>query len=115
MNDGNFQLDRWLRQHPKVTGMKFKKGVKRAEISNAIDNYVNGTVGKDMDEKLWSSMYEIVPEQLTVEDKIQWLKQLNNVALSSDAFFPFRDNVDRARLVRSCFYNRTYLILKQGI
>ncbi|XP_051171278.1 bifunctional purine biosynthesis protein ATIC [Leptopilina boulardi] len=88
----------WLRQHPKVTGMKFKKGVKRAEISNAIDNYVNGTVGKDMDEKIWASMYEIVPEKLTEEDKVEWIKKLNNVALSSDAFFPFRDNVDRARL-----------------
>lgn len=88
----------WLRQHPKVTGMKFKKGVKRAEISNAIDNYVNGTVGKDMDEKAWASMYEIVPEKLTDEDKVEWIKQSDNVALSSDAFFPFRDNVDRARL-----------------
>ena len=79
--------------------MKFKKGVKRAEISNAIDNYVNGTVGKDMDAEAWASLYEVVPEKLTLEDKIEWLKKLDNVALSSDAFFPFRDNIDRARLV----------------
>lgn len=91
---------RWLRQHPKVTGMKFKKGVKRAEISNAIDNYVNGTIGKDMDEATWAAMYEVIPEKLSESDKIEWIKKLNNVALSSDAFFPFRDNVDRARLVR---------------
>ena len=90
---------RWLRQHPKVTGMKFKKGVKRAEISNAIDNYVNGSIGKDMDEATWVAMYEVIPEKLSESDKIEWLKKLDNVALSSDAFFPFRDNVDRARLV----------------
>lgn len=89
----------WLRQHPKVTNMQFKKGVKRAEISNAIDNYVNGSVGKDMDEAAWAAMYEKVPEKLTDGDKVEWLKKLDGVALSSDAFFPFRDNVDRARLV----------------
>ncbi|XP_058804261.1 bifunctional purine biosynthesis protein ATIC [Phymastichus coffea] len=88
----------WLRQHPKVTGMKFKKGVKRAEISNAIDNYVNGTIGRDMEESAWAAMYEVVPEKLTQVDKDDWAKQLDNVAISSDAFFPFRDNVDRARL-----------------
>ncbi|XP_001607513.1 bifunctional purine biosynthesis protein PURH isoform X2 [Nasonia vitripennis] len=88
----------WLRQHPKVTGMKFKKGVKRAEISNAIDNYVNGTIGRDMEESAWAAMYEVVPEKLTQADKDDWAKQLDNVAISSDAFFPFRDNVDRARL-----------------
>lgn len=46
----------WLRQHPNVAGMKFKAGVKRAEISNAIDNYVNGTVGKDMPLSQFTSM-----------------------------------------------------------
>ncbi|XP_032688400.1 bifunctional purine biosynthesis protein PURH [Odontomachus brunneus] len=88
----------WLRQHPKVTGMKFKKGVKRAEISNAIDNYVNGTIGKDMDTSIWAAMYEEVPAKLSESERLEWLKKLDNVALSSDAFFPFRDNVDRARL-----------------
>lgn len=52
-----YELDfRWLRQHPTVTSMKFKKGVKRAEISNAIDNFVNGTVGKDMPLDFFQSM-----------------------------------------------------------
>ncbi|XP_005185063.2 bifunctional purine biosynthesis protein ATIC [Musca domestica] len=88
----------WLRQHPRVAGMKFKAGVKRAEISNAIDNYVNGTVGKDMPFAQFEAMYEEVPQQLTQEEKLDWLKQLNGVALGSDAFFPFRDNIDRARL-----------------
>lgn len=85
--------------------MKFKKGVKRAEISNAIDNYVNGSVGKDMDESTWMAMYETVPKKLSEDDRLEWIKKADNVALSSDAFFPFRDNVDRARLVR------TYLLI----
>uniref|UniRef100_A0A6M2DQY9 Bifunctional purine biosynthesis protein ATIC n=1 Tax=Xenopsylla cheopis TaxID=163159 RepID=A0A6M2DQY9_XENCH len=90
----------WLRQHPKVTSMKFRKGVKRAEISNAIDNYVNRTVGKDMPVLQFESFYEpgCVPAFLTEADKVAWLKQLSGVALGSDAFFPFRDNIDRARL-----------------
>lgn len=93
----------WLRQHPKVIGMQFKKGTKRAEISNAIDNYVNGTVGKDMDTKVFEEMYTEVPSELTISEKRKWLDQLNGVALGSDAFFPFRDNIDRARLVSYYF------------
>ncbi|XP_004530636.1 bifunctional purine biosynthesis protein PURH [Ceratitis capitata] len=88
----------WLRQHPRVAGMKFKAGVKRAEISNAIDNYVNGTVGKDMPLSQFEAMFEEVPAQFTAQEKADWLKQLDGVSLGSDAFFPFRDNIDRARL-----------------
>jgi len=88
----------WLRQHPKVMNMKFKAGVKRAEISNAIDNYVNGTVGKDMPISQFEAMFDEVPAQMTEAEKIEWLKKLNGVSLGSDAFFPFRDNIDRARL-----------------
>ncbi|KAJ1527879.1 hypothetical protein ONE63_007815 [Megalurothrips usitatus] len=88
----------WLRQHPSVLNMAFKKGVKRAEISNAIDNYVNGSVGKDMDRALFESQFEKVPADLTQEERSAWAKKLKGVALASDAFFPFRDNVDRAHL-----------------
>lgn len=88
----------WLRQHPRVTGMQFRKGVKRAEVSNAIDNYVNGTVGKDMPVAQFEAMLEKVPAPLTDADKEQWTRQLTGVSLGSDAFFPFRDNVDRAKL-----------------
>ncbi|RWS28406.1 bifunctional purine biosynthesis protein PURH-like protein [Leptotrombidium deliense] len=87
----------WLRQHPNVASMVFKKGVKRAEISNYIDCYVNGSVGHEMDLKTWQNAFENPPPLLTKEDEAKWIKELNNVALSSDAFFPFRDNVDRAR------------------
>lgn len=81
--------------------MKFKKNVKRAEISNAIDNYVNGFIGKDMDEASWIAMYEEVPQKLLESERIEWIKKADNIVLSSDAFFPFRDNVDRAKLVRN--------------
>lgn len=88
----------WLRQHPNVTGMQFKKEVKRAEKSNAIDNYVNGTVGKDMPVSQFESMFTTIPKLLTDKEKTEWLKNLDGVSLSSDAFFPFRDNIDRAKL-----------------
>lgn len=86
----------WLRQHPNVLGMKFKSGVKRAEKSNIIDVYVNGTVGQDMKRTTWESMFDDPPADLTSEEREKWLKSLKDVALSSDAFFPFRDNIDRA-------------------
>ncbi|NWQ85593.1 PUR9 protein, partial [Burhinus bistriatus] len=87
----------WLRHHPRVLSMKFKAGVKRAEISNAIDQYVTGTIGEDEDLLKWQAMFEEVPAQLTEAEKKQWIAKLTAVSLSSDAFFPFRDNVDRAK------------------
>nr|XP_033339188.1 bifunctional purine biosynthesis protein PURH-like [Megalopta genalis] len=88
----------WLRQHPNVINMKFHKGVKRADISNAIDNYVNGSIGKDMDYADWSSLYIKTPDRLSESDRLEWIKKANNIALSSDGFFPFKDNVERAAL-----------------
>lgn len=89
----------WLRQHPRVLTLEFKKGVKRADISNAIDNYVNGTVGLDMPKEQFAAMFDKVPAPLTDADKKEWIQKLTGVSLGSDAFFPFRDNVDRAHLV----------------
>lgn len=86
----------WLRQHPKVMNMKFRKGTKRAEMANAIDQYVLGTVGVDSDRASWESVFEEVPEMLSETERKEWISQLKGVALSSDAFFPFRDNIDRA-------------------
>lgn len=93
----------WLRQHERVVSMKFKAGVKRAEISNIIDNYVNATAGRDahdlkMIEKQMKEMVENAPAFFTEADKLEWGRQQSGVALASDAFFPFRDNVDRAKL-----------------
>ncbi|EPY81436.1 bifunctional purine biosynthesis protein PURH isoform 3 [Camelus ferus] len=87
----------WLRHHPQVLSMKFKTGVKRAEISNAIDQYVTGTIGEDEDLVKWKALFEEVPELLTEAEKKDWVDKLNEVSISSDAFFPFRDNVDRAK------------------
>jgi len=86
----------WLRQHPKVLSMRFKKGVKRACMSNAIDVYVLGTVGQDMEQSTWEAQLEDPPALLTADERSEWISQLKGVSLSSDAFFPFRDNIDRA-------------------
>ncbi|XP_071788214.1 bifunctional purine biosynthesis protein ATIC-like [Asterias amurensis] len=86
----------WMRQHSKVLGLVFKQGVKRAEMSNVIDVYVNGTVGQDMDKDTWEGFLETVPPQITQEERREWMAKFKGVALSSDAFFPFRDNIDRA-------------------
>ncbi|XP_034155833.2 bifunctional purine biosynthesis protein PURH [Pangasianodon hypophthalmus] len=87
----------WLRRHPKVLGMKFRANVKRAEIANAIDQYVSNTIGEGPDLAVWKALFEEVPEPLSESDRKQWLGSLQAVALSSDAFFPFRDNIDRAK------------------
>nr|KAF6449671.1 5-aminoimidazole-4-carboxamide ribonucleotide formyltransferase/IMP cyclohydrolase [Molossus molossus] len=87
----------WLRHHPRVLSMKFQTGVKRAEISNAIDQYVTGTIGEGEDLVKWKALFEEVPELLTEAEKKEWIDKLCDVSVSSDAFFPFRDNVDRAK------------------
>lgn len=89
----------WLRHHPRVLNLKFKAGVKRADISNAIDNFVLGTVGKDMPVAQFEALFEEVPAALTDAERKEWAAKLSGVALGSDAFFPFRDNIDRAKLV----------------
>ncbi|KAL4252913.1 Bifunctional purine biosynthesis protein ADE16 [Abortiporus biennis] len=87
----------WLRHHQRVLSLPFKKGVKRAEKANAIDLFVGGEVLEGGEKAQWESLFETVPEPLTVEEKTTHAKQLDGVACSSDAFFPFPDNVHRAR------------------
>ena len=87
----------WFRQHPRVLGFKWAKGVKRPEKSNAIDLFVTGQIPTEEPEKSdYESKFETIPEPLTAEERKAWLSKLTNVALSSDAFFPFPDNVYRA-------------------
>ncbi|KAM4698590.1 bifunctional purine biosynthesis protein ATIC [Rhinophrynus dorsalis] len=86
----------WLRHHPWVLGMKFKAGVKRADVSNAIDQYVSGVLGEE-ELVQWQALFEQPPEQLTQEKKKDWISKLCGVSLSSDAFFPFKDNLERAK------------------
>lgn len=87
----------WLRFHPKVLGFKWAKGTKRADKSNAIDLFVSNQVPKSGPElKDFESKFESVPALLTEEERAEWHAKLTEVALSSDAFFPFSDNVYRA-------------------
>lgn len=91
----------WLRQHPRVLGLPFKKGTKRPEKSNAIDLFVEGIVdGEKMagtqERKEWEAAFETVPEPLSKEEREAHADALKGVAVASDAFFPFPDNVHRA-------------------
>lgn len=86
----------WLRFHPKVMSLPFKTGVSRTDKTNAIDLYILGQM-TGAEQTAWEANFEVAPEPLTVGEKSIWLAQLTDVALSSDAFFPFRDNIDRAR------------------
>ncbi|XP_072902577.1 bifunctional purine biosynthesis protein ATIC-like isoform X2 [Hemitrygon akajei] len=86
----------WLRHHPRVLAMKFKAGTKRAEIANAIDQYVGGLI-EAAELPKWQEMFEEPPELLSEIERRNWISKLRGVALSSDAFFPFRDNVERAK------------------
>ncbi|KAL2108413.1 hypothetical protein VUR80DRAFT_3837 [Thermomyces stellatus] len=87
----------WLRFHPRVLGLKWKQGTKRPEKSNAIDLLVSGQIPKEGAEKEgFEAVFEEVPAPFTEEEKREWLDKLTDVAVSSDAFFPFTDNVFRA-------------------
>ena len=87
----------WLRQHPKVMALPFKEGIKRADRDNTIDVYISEEEHDDvLREGTWQNFFSERPEVLTLEEKKEWLKQLKGVALGSDAFFPFGDNIERA-------------------
>ena len=91
------KADKWfLRQHPTVLGMRFKAGVGRAERNNAIDQYLEAWLSP-AEEQLWADNYEVVPARMSLEEKRAYLAAKSGVALASDAFFPFRDNIDRAQ------------------
>lgn len=88
--------DTWyLRQHPRVLSLKFKRGITRSERNNAIDKYLLEEI-TDAERKAWEEVFEKVPEKLAAREKREWLDGLKGVSLSSDAMFPFRDNIDRA-------------------
>jgi len=83
------------RRHPKVAGLKFKSTVKRTEKVNARVAYISDDMTAP-ERKLWEELFEEVPEMMTAEERAAWANELTGVALSSDAFFPFRDNIDQA-------------------
>ncbi|MCA9926085.1 MAG: phosphoribosylaminoimidazolecarboxamide formyltransferase, partial [Anaerolineales bacterium] len=86
----------WLRQHPRVLNFKFKPGANRAQMNNAIDLYVLDEID-ETERPSWEALFTEIPAPLTTAEKREWLSQLTQVAVSSDAFFPFRDNIDRAK------------------
>ncbi|NLG92685.1 MAG: phosphoribosylaminoimidazolecarboxamide formyltransferase [Clostridiales bacterium] len=91
------KADTWyLRQHPKVLGLKFKEGIRRPDRDNTIDVYISEEYMDVLAEGTWQNLFAEKPEPLTREEKRAWLDTLKDVALGSDAFFPFGDNIERA-------------------
>ncbi len=86
----------WLRQNPKVLGLPFKDGIRRADRDNAIDLYIGEEYMDVLDDEAWPGIFKEKPEIFTREEKREWLDQMSGVALGSDAFFPFGDNIERA-------------------
>ena len=85
----------YLRQHPGVLAFKFKPELKRPDRINAIELYLRGDM-TSFERQAWEASFVEVPEPLTDAERREWLSGLDNVSLSSDAFIPFRDNIDRA-------------------
>ena len=86
----------WLRQCPKVMNLPFKPGIRRADRDNTIDVYVSEEHDDILREGVWQQFFTEKPAVLTREEKRKWIAKNNNVALGSDAFFPFGDNIERA-------------------
>ena len=90
------KADIWyLRQHPKALALPFRKGLSRPEKDNAIDLYLRDDI-TPVERKFWREAFDSEPEVLTREEKAEWIASNRGVSLGSDAFFPFRDNIDRA-------------------
>ena len=86
----------WLRQCPKVMNLPFKPGIRRADRDNTIDVYISEEHDDVLRDGTWEMFFTEKPEVLTMEEKKAWIAQNTNVALGSDAFFPFGDNIERA-------------------
>lgn len=86
----------WLRQHPKVMDLPFIDGIRRADRDNTIDVYISDEHDDVLREGTWQQFFKEKPEVLTAEEKKEWIARNTDVALGSDAFFPFGDNIERA-------------------
>ena len=92
------KADNWmLRQHPKVLDLQFVDGIRRPNRDNAIDVYISDEWEDVLADGVWQETFKVKPEPLTPEEKRAWIATMKDVALGSDAFFPFGDNVERAR------------------
>lgn len=91
------KADNWfLRQAPQVLSLQFVDGIKRADRDNAIDVYIGEEYMDVLADGAWEKVFKVKPPVFTREEKRAWLDQMTEVALGSDAFFPFGDNIDRA-------------------
>ena len=91
------KADNWfLRQSPKVLGLQFVDGIGRADRDNSIDLYIGEDYMDVLAEGTWQKFFKVKPEVFTREEKRAWLDRMSDVALGSDAFFPFGDNIERA-------------------
>lgn len=86
----------WLRQNPKVLALPFKDGIRRPDRDNTIDVYISDDYEDVLADGTWENFFTEKPAVLTKEEKKAWVNQLHGVALGSDAFFPFGDNIERA-------------------
>ena len=92
------KADNWmLRQHPKVLGLQFVEGIRRPNRDNAIDVYISDEWEDVLADGVWQQTFQVRPKPLTREEKKAWIATMKDVSLGSDAFFPFGDNVERAR------------------
>lgn len=92
------KADTWyLRQHPKVLGLQFVEGIGRPNRDNAIDVYLSDESDDVLRDGAWQQIFAVRPEPMTAEEKRAWLDTQTGVTVGSDAFFPFGDNVERAR------------------
>ena len=86
----------WLRQSPQVLGLQFVDGIRRADRDNTIDVYISDEHDDVLREGTWQKLFKVKPEVFTKEQQKEWLAKNTDVALGSDAFFPFGDNIERA-------------------
>ncbi len=92
------KADLWfLRQHSSILSLPFKPGIKRPDRDNAIDQFLRDDVTPS-EKANWTEVFDQIPRQLTFDEKRDWLSKLDSVTLGSDAFFPFRDSIDRAAM-----------------
>ena len=92
------KADNWyLRQHPKVMGLQFVDGIRRPDRDNAIDVYISDEYEDVLADGVWQNTFKVKPEVLTADEKKAWIATQTGVTVGSDAFFPFGDNVERAR------------------
>ena len=94
---GNKADNWWLRHHPKVLGLRFVDGIRRPDRDNAIDIYTSDEYEDILADGTWQQTFTVKPEPLTAEEKKAWIATQYGLTVGSDAFFPFGDNVERAR------------------